>query len=120
MTMAPEDDSPASVDLRHGHRLATSLPAAIRFPDGDAPEGWGRIFNISTTGVKLESRWPLRVGQSVYLTFEPQKEMRLENLRAKVIRVSWEEGYYVGGLAFDDTVDHAYLREALIALLDKE
>src|SRR5688572_3436571 len=99
-------------DFREGPRLAASLPVAIRFPDADHTEGWGRILDISTTGVKLESRWSHKVGQAVYLTFMPQSDMRLENLRARVVRVSWEEGYYVAGLVFDESVDQAYLREA--------
>lgn len=108
-----------SVDMRSGPRLSSSLPVLLRFPDADPPDGWGRIQDLSLTGVKLETRWPLKAGQAVYVTFEAQNEMRLENLRARVVRVAWEEGYYVAGLAFDETVDQAYLREALILLMSK-
>ncbi len=106
-------------DLRAGPRLSTSLPVILQFPDGVPTEGWGRILDLSLSGVKLESRWPLKVGQAVYITFEPQHEMRLENLRARVVRVQWEEGYYVAGLSFDESVDQAYLREALISLMSR-
>ncbi len=105
------------LDPRSGPRLSTSLPVALRFPDGDPPEGWGRLLDLSLNGAHLETRWPLKIGESVYLTFVPRSEMRLENLRAHVVRVEWEEGYYLAGLAFDESVDQAYLREALLALV---
>jgi hypothetical protein len=73
--------------------------------------------DLSVGGVRVETRWPLRVGQAVYVSFEPQKEMRLENLRARVVRVTWEDGYYIGGLAFDESVDQTYLGEALQILV---
>lgn len=107
------------VDMRSGPRLAASLPVVLRFPDTNPPDGWGRILDLSLTGMKLETRWPLKVGQAVYVTFEPQNQTRLENLRARVVRVTWEEGYYVAGVAFDESVDQAYLREALILLMSK-
>lgn len=106
--------------LRESPRLAASLPVLIRFPDADPSEGWGRLIDISVTGARLESRWPHRVGQSVYLTFSVRPEMRLENLRAKVVRAGWEDGYYEAALVFDDTVDQDYLREALVALLNRD
>ncbi|MBI4396932.1 MAG: PilZ domain-containing protein [Elusimicrobia bacterium] len=106
-------------DFRNGPRLATSLPVALRFPDGDSPEGWGRIYDISATGVRLESRWPHKIGQAVYLTFLPRNDMRLENFRARVVRVSWEEGFYLVGLVFDESVDQAYLKDALMALINE-
>jgi hypothetical protein len=105
--------------LRAGPRLATSLPVALRFPDADPSEGWGRIIDISVSGVRLETRWRIEVGQAVYLTFVPHGEMRLENLRARVIRTEWEDGYYVAGLAFDATVDPTFLREALVLLMSR-
>jgi hypothetical protein len=106
-------------DFRDGPRLATSLPVAFHFPESDPSAGWGRILNLSVGGLKVETRWPLRIGQSVYVTFVPRSEMRLDNLRAKVVRLSWEEGYYEGALEFDNSVDRAYLQEAIQALLNK-
>jgi len=106
-------------DLRVGPRLATSLAVALRFPDAEPGEGWGRLIDLSIGGVKMETRWPLKIGQSLYLTFVPHHEMRLENLRARVLRVNWEEGYYVAGLAFDESVDQTYLKEALVVLMTK-
>jgi c-di-GMP-binding flagellar brake protein YcgR len=108
-----------SADLRASPRLATTLPVALQFPDADPPDGWGRLVDLSLGGAKLESRWPLKVGQAVYITFEPRSEMRLENLRARVVRVAWEEGYYAAGIAFDESVDQAYLREALNVLVNR-
>lgn len=106
-------------DVRAAPRLSTSLPVALQFAEAAPSQGWGRILDLSMSGVRLETRWPLKVGQAVYLTFEPQNEVRLENLRARVVRLMWEEGYYVAGLAFDETVDQAYLREALILLMSR-
>jgi hypothetical protein len=107
------------IDFREGPRLAASLPVALRFPEGDNTEGWGRLLNLSSSGVKLETRWPLRIGQPLYLTFDAQSEMRLSNLRARVVRVGWDEGYYEGALAFDESVDRAYLKEAIAVLLNR-
>jgi hypothetical protein len=107
------------MDTRKGLRLDMSLPCALGFPDMDPPEGWGRLLNLSTTGAKVESRWPMKIGQAVYLTFIPQGDMRLENLRARVVRVQWEDGYYIGGLIFDESVDQNYLREALVVLVNQ-
>lgn len=110
-------DESSNLEVRSGPRLATTLPVALRFPDVDPPEAWGRMIDLSTSGVKLETRWPLKVGQAVYVTFYARAEMKLENLRARVVRVGWEEGYYIGGLAFDESVDQSYMREALMALM---
>jgi hypothetical protein len=107
------------LELRSGPRLATTLPVAVRFPDVEPSEGWGRIIDLSTTGVKLETRWPLKIGQSVYLSFAPYHDMKLENLRAQVVRVDWEEGYYVGAMIFDGSVDQGYLKDALVALMSR-
>ena len=106
------------IDGREGPRVAASVPVALRFPDGDASEGWGRLLDIALGGARLESRWPHRVGQAVYLTFEPRPGMRLENLRSRVTRVRWEEGYYIAAVSFDETVDKTYLREALSVILN--
>jgi hypothetical protein len=106
-----------SVDFRSGPRIAASVPVALRFPDGHPPEGWGRMMDLSAAGMKVETRWPLKVGQPVYLSFAPRSPLRLENLRARVVRVGWEDGYYIGGLVFDESVDQAYLKETLIALM---
>ncbi len=107
------------LELRGSPRLSTTLPVALRFPDTENPEGWGRIIDLSPTGVKLETRWPLKVGESVYLTFIPTHELRLENLRAQVLRVDWEDGYFIGGMIFDASVDQNYLKDALVALMTK-
>ena len=108
-----------ATELRSGPRLSTSLPVALQFPEAEPSEGWGRILDISLAGAKIETRCAFKAGQAVYLTFEARKEMHLENLRSRVVRVSWEEGYYEAGLTFEDSVDRAYLREALIVLMSR-
>lgn len=105
------------MEARSSPRLSTSIPVALAFPDAEPSQGWGRIIDLSLGGARLETRSTLKVGQAVYLTFEPHHEMRLENLRARVVRAQWEDGYYVAGLAFDENVDQSYLKEALVLLM---
>ncbi|HOW29010.1 MAG TPA: PilZ domain-containing protein [Elusimicrobiota bacterium] len=107
------------VEGRISPRLSTSLPVLLQFPESDVPEGWGRILDLSMSGVRVETRWNLKIGQVVYITFVPQSEMRLDNLRARVVRFTWEDGYFVGGLVFDESVDQAYLREVLMYLVSR-
>lgn len=109
----------SGVESRSAPRVAVSLPVALRFPDGEPAEGWGRILDLSVAGVRLESRFPHRVGQSVQLTFFPVSKVALQNLPAKVVRVSWESGYYVAGLAFDPAVDKGHLKLALMTLISR-
>ncbi len=94
-----------------------SLPVALDFPEKDPAQGWGRLLDLSPTGARLETRWPLKAGQTVYLTLNPRREIRLENLRSRVVHVDWEEGYYVAGLLFDESVDQGYLKEVLVMLM---
>ena len=34
----------------------------------------------------------------------------------RIIRVAYEDGYYLAGIAFDDVVDHETLRDVIAAL----
>ena len=77
------------------------------------------MLNLSMTGAKVETRWPMKMGRPVYVTFSPRGGLRLENLRARIVRVQWEDGYYIGGLIFDESVDQNYLREALVVLINQ-
>lgn len=107
------------VESRASVRLSLNIPVALHIPKGKFTEGWGRILDISTNGLQIETRTQIKIGQVVYLTFVPHGDLRLENLRARVVRVGWEEGYYIAGLYFDDSVDRSYLREALVIILNK-
>ena len=108
-------------DSRENPRIGASIPVAIRFQDGEATEGWGRLLDISMTGARLESRWPHRVGQNVDLHFEIEEGLVLRDIKARVTRVGWKEGYYQVGLAFDTTpLGKARLREALTVLLNRD
>jgi len=96
-----------------------SVPVTLRFPQGPSDEGWGRIKSITIDNVKIKTRHKIKVGQSVYLTFIPQGDIRVENLRARIVHILWDEGYYIADLFFDDSVDKSYLREALVIILNR-
>lgn len=105
-----------SVERRKTARFSTSIPVGFRFPSGRHKEGWGRILNLSPEGLMLETRFPLHVAGVVYTTFSLHDGAHFENLRAHIIRVGYEEGYYVAAIAFDDVVDQETLRDVIAAL----
>lgn len=104
------------IEKRKTARFATSVPVGLRFPEGKIKEGWGRILNLSPEGLYMETRFPVRVAGVVYVSFALKDGAHFENLRARIIRVSFEEGYFAAGLAFDDMVDHDTLRDVIAAL----
>jgi hypothetical protein len=103
-------------ERRKTTRFATSVPVGLRFPQGPVAEGWGRILNLSPEGLMIESRFPLKVSGVVYATFSLRDGVSFQNLRARVIRVTFEDGYYEAGIAFDDLVDQETLRDVIAAL----
>ncbi|MCG3205340.1 MAG: hypothetical protein KCHDKBKB_02060 [Elusimicrobia bacterium] len=104
------------IERRQIARFSTSIPVGLRFPSGPHKEGWGRILNLSPEGLLVETAFPLRVAGVVYVTFSLKDGVRLENLRTRIIRVGYEEGYYRAGIAFDDVVDQETLRDVISAL----
>jgi hypothetical protein len=104
------------VERRQHPRFATSVPVGLRFPQGSLREGWGRILDLSAGGLVMETRFPIKVAGVLYVTFALQDGAQFDNLRARVIRVSYEEGYYLAGIAFDDVVDTETLRDVIAAL----
>jgi hypothetical protein len=104
------------IEKRRSVRFSTSLPVGLKFPIGPHKEGWGRILNLSPEGILIETRFPIKVAGVVYATFSLKDGAQFENLRAHIIRVSYEEGYYMAGLAFDDVVDQDTLRDVISAL----
>ena len=64
----------------------------------------------------MESRFPIHVAGVVYASFSLKDGAQFENLRAHVVRVSYEEGYYQAAIAFDDVVDQDTLRDVIAAL----
>jgi len=103
-------------DRRKASRFATSIPVGLRFPQGSVPEGWGRILNLSPEGLMLETRFPMKVSGVVYATFTLRDGVVFQNLRARVIRSTFDDGYYEAGIAFDDLVDQETLRDVVSAL----
>lgn len=106
-------------ERRSSSRFSTSIPVGLRFPNGNQREGWGRILNLSPEGLFLETRFPAKVAGVVYATFTLHDGAKFENLRARIIRTSYDEGYYTVGIAFDDVVDQQTLREVLAALANE-
>lgn len=104
------------IERRVTPRFSTSIPVGLRFPDGSVKEGWGRILNLSPEGLLLETRFPVRVAGVVYVTFALTDGARFDNLRSRIIRSSYEDGYYQAGIAFDDVVDQETLRDVIAAL----
>ncbi len=101
---------------RQTARFSTSIPVGLRFPEGRAKEGWGRILNLSPEGLLIETAFQMKVAGVVYVTFSLKDGAHLENLRARIIRSTYKEGYYLAGIAFDDVVDQETLRDVIAAL----
>ena len=64
----------------------------------------------------LETRFPMKVAGVVYVSFFLRDGAQFDNLRTRIIRVSYEDGYYIAGIAFDDVVDQETLRDVIAAL----
>lgn len=104
------------LERRKSFRFSTSVPVGLHFPSGPVKEGWGRIVNLSPEGLLLETRFPLKVAGVVYISLHLSNGIKFENLRTRVIRSSFEEGYYVAGIAFDEVVDQETLKNVITAL----
>jgi len=104
------------LERRRFPRFSTSIPVGIRFPKGPFLEGWGRTVDVSAEGLLLESRFPLKVADVIYVTFTLYDGACFENLRARVVRISYQEGYHLAGIAFDDVVDKQTMRDVIAAL----
>ncbi len=103
---------------RKSPRLSVSIPVMIHFIDSDSVDGWGRIVDISTEGVRLETRWLLKTGEHVAVSLPYGYQKDSENLKAKVVHVRWDEGYYVAGLLFDASVDRKNMKRLMTHLLE--
>ncbi len=104
------------IERRRFPRFSTSIPVGIRFPVGPYKDGWGRTVDVSAEGLLLETRFPIKVADVIYVTFTLYDGAYFENLRARVVRTSYQEGYYLVGIAFDDVVDKQTMRDVLAAL----
>ncbi len=98
-------------------RITTSVPIGLRFPRGSQREGWGRIINLNASGILLETHFKVKVADVLYASFTLKDGAKFENLRARVIRTQYEEGYYVAAIAFDEVVDQETLRDVLASLI---
>lgn len=103
-------------DRRIGERISTSVPVGFSLPKGRPSIGWGRIIDIGPTGLLLETRVKLKVSEVIYVSFILRQGTSFENLRARVIRTSAEEGYTQAGIAFDEVVDPGTMKDVLSAI----
>jgi len=104
-------------ERRKTARYSLDIPVGLHFPNGRYKEGWGRIIDVSAEGLRIQTRFPLKVAGVVYATFSLIKGSHFDNLRARVMRVSYNNGYHEVGISFDEVVDHETLREILAALV---
>jgi hypothetical protein len=106
-------------ERRRSPRYPLDLPVGIRFPRGPVKEGWGRIIDISGDGLQFMTRFPVKATGVVYVNFTLHEGGHFENLRARVMRVRVNDGYYFAGIAFDEVVDQQTLREVVTALVNE-
>jgi len=114
--MSTDSELSSDMERRISTRYSTSVPMGIQFPEGDHKEGWGRILNISSTGLLLETRFPVKIGSILYISFIVRIGVQFEHLRARAVRVSFDEGYYIAGIIFDEVVDQETMKEIVTAL----
>ena len=106
-----------AAENRSSPRITTSVPIGLRFPRGRQREGWGRIINLNSSGLLLETHFQVRVADVVYVSFTLKDGAHFDNLRARIIRAQYEEGYYIAAIAFDEVVDQETLRDVLASLI---
>ena len=109
-----------SEEQRRHHRIMTVIPVGIHFVQRSPAEGWGRIRNISVSGVEVETHFPLKDSEKVYLSFAVEGwVLMFENVASRVIRARNFAGIYSAGVAFEDELDREHLREALVYLVNR-
>jgi len=108
-----------SDDIRRYHRVMTFIPAGMHFAEGVILEGWGRIRNLSVGGIELETHFPLKNAQKVFLTFQIEGFYKFDHSASRVIRVRSNNGYYTAGISFEEGIDREHLREAIVFLVNR-
>lgn len=106
-------------EFRKYHRLMTFIPAGIHFGEGEPSRGWGRIRNLSLGGVELETHFPVKSGQRLYLSFDIDGFYQFQHVPSRVVRLKNLSGVYSAGLVFDEALDREHLREAMIHLIHR-
>lgn len=99
-------------------RISCYIPVLIRVPGKIPQEGWGIIRDISLGGLRLETRYPLVVGETIYTTFSFSQNFSFVNTRSKVLRIGKSGVYNICGLEFEMLVDREHLRNAFEEYLE--
>ncbi len=94
-------------------RISCYIPVLIRAPGKTPQEGWGIIRDISLGGIRLETRYPLVIGDTFYVTFAFSQNFSFVNTKSKVRRVGKSGVYNICGIEFESLVDIEHLHNAL-------
>lgn len=99
---------------------AQVMPILLHFGSERHADGWGVIQDISLGGIGVETRSPVRKGQTVYVTFSIADNFTFASAKAVIRRVIDGKLYRVCGIEFESLVDRQHLEEALAALAENE
>ncbi|MDI6757113.1 MAG: PilZ domain-containing protein [Endomicrobiia bacterium] len=94
-------------------RISCYIPVLIRAPSKTPQESWGVIRDVSLGGLRLETRYPLLSGDSVYATFSFSQNFSFVNTKSKIRRVAKSGVYNICGMEFESLVDVEHLHNAL-------
>ncbi len=97
----------------------TSLPVGLEFTEGPLLEAWGRIRNLSVGGLEIETHFPIKRAQKVYLSFYIEDHYHFEHSPARIIWIKIQEHQYSAGISFEENVDRAHLRDAMVFLVNR-
>jgi hypothetical protein len=98
-----------------------NIPVLLHFPsDVKSDEGWGIILDISLGGIGVETRTPLKTGQTVYVSFIVSENFTFSNTKGIIRHVIDRDIYHIAGVEFDSLVDKAHLQDAIAILGENE
>ena len=83
-------------------------------------DSWGTIIDISVGGIGIETRTPVKVGQTLYLTFSISQNFTFANTKGVIRRFTLNDIYYTCGIEFDLLVDKQHLEDAIAYLAEVE
>ncbi len=94
-------------------RISCYIPVLIRVPQKTPQEGWGIIRDVSLGGLRIETRYPLVMGDTIYVTFSFSQNFSFVNTKSKVKRCVKSGVYNICGVEFESLVDVEHLHNAL-------
>jgi c-di-GMP-binding flagellar brake protein YcgR len=96
-----------------------NIPILLHFRP-DRPDGWGIIQDISLGGIGVETRTPVKIGQTVYVSFLIAESFSFANTKGTIRRALKEGIYYICGVEFESLIDRQHLQDALAMLAENE